>query len=86
MSACVYVGWGCGSVCVCVHLLKGLITLHRPVIVRERVIVAIKVGHAHEAVWVLGKPASNSLIKWITYCGHASVQAEYNSLIKKTEI
>ena len=41
----------------------GLMTLHRPLILSERVIIAIKAGWAIEAVCVLGIPASTSLIK-----------------------
>lgn len=49
--------------CVCVFRKGGLMTLHRPLILSERVIIAIKAGWAIEAVCVLGIPASTSLIK-----------------------
>lgn len=45
----------------------------RPVILSERVIIAIKAGWAIGTVWLL-LPASTSLIKWITICSCASVQ------------
>lgn len=38
-------------------------TLHRPLILSERVIIAIKAGWAVEVVGVLGIPASTSLLK-----------------------
>ena len=59
------VGGGGGRVCVCVFVARGggLMTLHRPLILSERVIMAIKAGWATEAVCVLGIHASTSLIK-----------------------
>ena len=38
-------------------------TLHRPLILSERVIISIKAGWAVEVVGVLGIPASASLLK-----------------------
>lgn len=49
--------------CVCVRGRGGVMTLHRPLILSERVIIAIKAGWAIEAVCVLAVHASTSLIK-----------------------
>ena len=55
-------GRGRERACECVRGKGGGMTLHRPLILSERVIIAIKAGWAIEAMWVLGIPASTSLI------------------------
>lgn len=65
---------------MCVFVARGgLMTLHRPLILSERVIMAIKAGWATEAVCVLGIHASTSLIIRITDCSPASVLTLYST-------
>lgn len=50
-----------GRVCVCVRGKGGLMTLHRPLILSERVIIAIKAAWAIETVCVLGQHFINKV-------------------------